>query len=180
MQQGENTGWFWTNFPNGKYHMDTDDDIHQLLNKANDNHGESSNSAHWAFHQSTQYHAVVRTKACEERGGAWSSVWNPLQSIRTSWLQICHQLMQHLYVWCGAIYGILLTFRPLMVHLYSTYADSQSTDGPFVQHLHWQSTDGPFVQHLQWQPTDGPFVQHLHWQSTDGPFVQHLKRPSIN
>ena len=30
------------------------------------------------FHQSTRYHMVVRWKTCDDRGRAQSSVWNPL------------------------------------------------------------------------------------------------------
>ena len=39
-----------------------------------------SDSDHHAFHQSTQYHMVVRLKACGNVtvGGALSSMWNPL------------------------------------------------------------------------------------------------------
>ena len=36
-----------------------------------------SDSTRRAFHQSTQYHRVLRWKACEEGGEAWSSVRNP-------------------------------------------------------------------------------------------------------
>ena len=52
-----------------------------------------SDSDHRAFHQSTQYRLVVRLKACEERGGAWSSAPNPLLS--DSDLYAIHQPTQY-------------------------------------------------------------------------------------
>ena len=58
------------NSPKAWWHTVSGDEIHQLLsNEASDNHLNNSN--HCAFHQSAQYHKVIRYKPCEERGGVW-------------------------------------------------------------------------------------------------------------
>jgi len=68
--------------------------VHLQSDKANCNHlNAGSDSIHRAFHQSTQYHMLVRSKACEEGGGVYSSFRH---------VQILPKLIHiFLYINCG-------------------------------------------------------------------------------